>query len=116
MMEPRLSALLFTQITHLPLLLVYVAGILLSIVRWSVHPRVSILSLAAFAALLMSLIAKMGFMLWLLSGQEAGLAMAQRGMALQWINLSMALLEFVGWVLLMIALFGWRRAQVAEQG
>lgn len=110
MMETKLSAILFSQITHLPFLLVFVVGILLAIVRWSVHPRVSLMALMAFGLLLLSSIAKMGYMFWLIGGQESGLTFYNARAIMTWINLSVMLLELIGWVLLMIALFGWRQS------
>ena len=116
MLETRLSAILFAQITHLPFLLVFVVGIILAILRWSVHPRVSLMALVAFGLLLLSSIAKMGYLFWLIGGQESGLAFNNSRLIMTWINLSMMLLELIGWILLMIALFGWRRSsETAEQ-
>jgi hypothetical protein len=111
MMESRFPALVFSQIVYLPFLLVYVAGIILSLVRWSIHPRVSILSITAFSILLLCLITNMGLTFWLIGGQSSGLDMARRAMFLQWVHLTMACFNFIGWVLLLIALFGWRRTQ-----
>ncbi len=111
MMESRLSAVLFSQVTHLPFLLVLVVGIVLSIVRWSAHPKVSMLSLLAFAMMLVSVIARMGYLFWLIGGQDSGMAATQTRHVLTWINLSMSLFDLVGWVLLLIALFGWRRSE-----
>jgi hypothetical protein len=111
MIENHLSPLIFSQITNLPFLLVYVAGILLALFRWSNHPKVSAISLGAFGLLLVSLIVKLGFMLWLIGNQESGMGMVQRFVLLRWINLSVVFLELLGWVLLLIALFGWRKSQ-----
>jgi hypothetical protein len=110
MMETKLSAILFSQITHLPFLLVFVVGIILAIVRWSVHPRVSLMALVAFGLLLLSAIAKMGYMFWLIGGQESGLSFYNSRAIMTWINLSVSLLELIGWVLLLFALFGWRHS------
>jgi hypothetical protein len=109
MMETRLSAILFSQITHLPFLLVFVVGIILAILRWSAHPRVSFMALVAFGLLLLSSIVRMGYLFWLIGGQESGLTSYNAHALMTWINLSMTGLELIGWVLLMMALFGWRK-------
>ena len=109
MMEPRLSAILFSQITHLPFLLVFVVGILLAILRWSSHPKVSLMAVVAFGLLLLSSVVRMGYLFWLIGGQESGLTSYNAHAIMTWINLSMTVLELIGWVLLMTALFGWRK-------
>lgn len=115
MMESRLSAILFSQVTHLPFLLVLVVGIVLSIVRWSVHPKVSMLSLLAFVMMLLSFIARMSYLFWLIGGQDSGMAGYQTRSVLTWINLSMSLFDLVGWALLLVALFGWRQPTPEEE-
>lgn len=111
MIDSRLSAVLFSQVTHLPFLLVLVVGIVLSIVRWSAHPKVSMLSLVAFAMMLIRVIARMGYLFWLIGGQDSGMPAYQTHRVLTWINLSLSLFDLVGWVLLLIALFGWRTSE-----
>jgi hypothetical protein len=109
MLETKLSAILFSQITHLPFLLIFVVGIILAVVRWSAHPRVSLLALVAFSLLLLSSIVRMGYMFWLIGGQESGFTSYNAHAIMTWINLSMTVLEMIGWLLLMMALFGWRK-------
>ena len=110
MMETKLSALLFSQITNLPFLLIFVVGIILAIVRWSIHPRVSLMALVAFGLLLLGSIAKLGYMFWLIGGPESGLSFTNAHAIMTWINLSVTLLDLIGWVLLLLALFGGRKA------
>jgi hypothetical protein len=110
MMESRFSSMLFAQITHLPFLLVFVVGIILAIVRWSCHPRVSLLALVAFGLLLLGSITKIGYMFWLIGGQEAGFSFPNSRAIMTGINLSVTLLELIAWILLLVALYGWRQA------
>ena len=110
MMQSQLSAILFSQITHLPFMLVFVVGIILAIMRWSIHPRVSLMALVAFGLLLLSSIAKMGYLFWLIGGQESGLSFVNARALMTWINLAVMMLELIGWVLLLLAVFGSRQS------
>lgn len=113
-MEPRIASMLLSQISYLPFLLVYVAGILIAIFRWSHHPKVSLAALAAFGLLLVALVVRMGAMIWLLAGRESGMGFAAGQAVFSWISFGTVVLDLVAWVLLMMALYGWRRGSAAD--
>ena len=97
--------------TRLPLVLVYIVGIVFASATWRRHPRASLLSLIAFVIFLVDALLS-GAFTWLVlrGGLFEGGNFEQRGMILNVGNGFFTLLNVVAWILLLIALFG-RRPQ-----
>jgi type IV secretory pathway TrbL component len=54
-------------------------------------------------------------MFWLMGGQDAGFSFANSRAIMTGINLVVTLLQLVAWILLLFALFGWRKTMAAER-
>ncbi len=98
----------------LPVLMVWLVGIVLALVRWRQHPRASLLALIAFLGLAGTAAANTyvnaAFPLILRSAGLLALPLATAG-ALR--TMLQNLVSVVWWVLLLIALFARRPAAVA---
>jgi hypothetical protein len=108
-------AVLFVQ---LPLLLVWLTGMVLAIIYWKRHPRVSLLALIGMAGLFIATVIGSLISLWLpeiydQTGFPGG--MEQFALLMNIKTIAGSLLSAVLWVLVIAAIFGWRKKPEATQ-
>lgn len=93
----------------MPLMVIWLAGIVVALARWQRHPMVSLLTVLAL--LIMSVVA-VGFTLlnrWLITAQvEMGYSGSQIASSLAVLNVGRTLVTCLGYALLLLAVFGWR--------
>lgn len=104
-MVPTLS----NYLVQCPLFLAWVAGLVLAVMRWKKHPRVSLLVTIALVIILVEAIINTSLGIWL------PWMLTQQGMAYTQIGTILAIWGFISslvnagiWVLLLVAIFGWR--------
>jgi hypothetical protein len=91
---------------QLPFYLAWLAGMVVALVTWQRHPMVSLLTLIALALFaLLALGGTLGFV-WVVN-QSGGAA--ERAWLLSAIGLVRAVVGTAAWVLLLVAVFGWRQ-------
>ena len=100
------SPLLAVLIFQIPFAIIYVVGIILSIVRWRQHPRVSMLCLLAFISFLSTILIHSGMQIFLMA--SVGREIPSSTTVLFILGLLNSVLSVLGWVLLIPAIFGWR--------
>jgi hypothetical protein len=99
--------LLWTQfLPQLPLYLVWLIGMFLALVRWRRHPTPSLLALIAFILFLTSAISGTLLFAWVLWQRDS--TEITRGWMFSFIALGRTVVNTGAWVLLLLALFGWR--------
>jgi hypothetical protein len=107
---------LAVYLVQLPLYLVWLAGIILSIVFWKKHPTVSLLSLIALVGLLIISIVGVYASTWLpIALRSQGMSTGRIGVELGIISIVSSLFSTAFWILLVIALFGWRNKREGLQ-
>ena len=111
----QFSEWLFSQIWSLPFLLVYSAGIVLSVGFWKRHPMVSLLALTAFLTFFGLLLLNVGLQYWRFVAHDDGEASNQFGTVFQVAQLLTVVLGTMAWALLLTALFGWRSAPKLQE-
>lgn len=94
---------------QIPLLLVWLFGCILAVVRWSRHPRVSMLTLVAILGLAtLTLIGTATSVAVPMMMYDQGWTASQMSMILMMSGFSQSLFTAVLWLLLFAAIFGWR--------
>ena len=107
---------LSVYLLQLPLYLVWLVGIILSIVFWKKHPTVSLLTLIALVGLLIISIVGTYTSTWLpISLHAKGMSTGRIGIELGIISIVSSILSTAFWILLVIALFGWRKGREGLQ-
>src|SRR5262245_59106845 len=103
------SELLTMMLPVLPLVLVWLCGLLYAVVSWRRHPSVSGMVCAGCGLLLLNLVGGQ-LLVWLVLQQQAamGLPASQLSLSLGTIALLRSVLSAVGVALLLVAAFGWR--------
>lgn len=102
---------LLSFLNFLPLIFVWVTGIILAIIFWRRHPIVSMLAVIAMATLLTERFGRIFLSYWLpFEINHYGLTGPQTTLIQKSINIFESLLNAAAWSLLLIALFGWRKA------
>jgi hypothetical protein len=105
-----LNSLLAVYIVDVPVVLVWLIGILLAIVFWKRHPRVSLLALIAFIGLLVLKLAGTYLNGWLpMNLDQSGWTVTQMGIRQGIFALISAVLSAGFWSLLLAAIFGGRK-------
>jgi hypothetical protein len=104
------GSFLWTQVWSVPIVLVYCVGILLAVVFWRKHPEVSLLCVLAFLLLLGALAASAGSQFWFMANR-GNPAMTQ---VMGLLGIARVSLSLLGWVALLVALFGWRHPRTPE--
>jgi len=92
---------------QLPFYLVWLVGMLLALVRWRRHPTVSLLALLAFILFLTASMVGTFLSVWALVLQRDSTDV-NRAWTLSLITLGRTVAGTVAWILLLLALFGWR--------
>jgi hypothetical protein len=111
-MEETMISTLAQYLIQIPVLLVWLAGIVLSIVHWRKHSRVSLLTLIAIVAFLVQSLVGNALTLWLpITLMERGWAAGQMGVIFAAMGIVQSLVSAVLWGLLLVAIFGWRSGQ-----
>jgi hypothetical protein len=111
----KLAPTLAVLLVQLPVILIWLIGQILSLVFWRRHPKVSLLTFIAMIGFLIVSIIGTYLNIWLpLTLRERGLAISQIGIALTVSGLINSFVSAVFWVLLVIAIFGWRSRQEAS--
>ena len=108
-------AVLFVQ---LPLLLVWLTGMVLAIIFWKRHPRVSLLALIGLAGLFIATVLGSLITLWLpWLYDQTGFAggMEKFALLMNIKTIAGSLISAGLWVLVIAAIFGWRKKPDAAQ-
>ena len=95
-------------VLQLPVLIVWGAAVLLAVVRWQRHPTVSLLVIAAALVYGCAAVSAWFGNRWLLTGLPTMGAAVPRHLLAWGIGLGLAVLRALAWVLLFVAVFGWR--------
>jgi hypothetical protein len=110
-MENRFLTLLSGQVQpQLPLLLVWVAGVILAVVFWRKHPLPALLTLVAMLLLLLQFVFGTLAYAWILSQESS--TTKERGMMLMALSGVRSLASAMACGLLLGAVFGWRKPAV----
>jgi hypothetical protein len=105
----NLTALLSFLLPSLPACIVWLVGVILALATWRRHPRVSKTALVACALLLVNAAAGPVAQYWLYTGISGYVWTAQEyGRMLGLVTLVRVAFSTVGYVLLLLAVFGWR--------
>ena len=101
---------LIQHLAQLPVYLVLVGGITMAAMTWKKHPRVSALAMGGTGLILLAYLVStfLGSNLPIYL-HTRGLPARLMGSVLVVVNLARSLLVATGWVLVLWALFGWRR-------
>jgi hypothetical protein len=96
-------------LTQLPLLLVWLVGIVLAVARWQRHPKVSLLALIALVLALLETILNGFLSVWIpVMLTEQGMTSMQIGTAFAIWRFVASLVGAVIWGLVLAAIFRWR--------
>jgi hypothetical protein len=99
-------------LVQIPVFLVWLAAIILAVINWRRHPRISLLTLIAFGMFFVAALVGTALISWLpLALHERGLPGGQMGNVVLIANFLRGLFDAAAWVLLVAAIFGWRQAQ-----
>lgn len=108
-MDSALVSYLFSQIWRLPYWIVPIVGIFISLVRWKHHPNVSSIAMLAF---LLSIVNQL---VWLCFGLWNSLGESRSAVKYLIVFQCVALLLYIpSQILLLIAIFGWRRSSLTN--
>lgn len=104
-------ALFVSQIApQLPLLGVFVVGIIIAIIRFRLHQNVSLLAIIGLSVLLIwHVLSSVVYSLVPTLAIENGWAASQMGVLYSAVGLFGALISTAAWICLLVALFGWRK-------
>ena len=100
-----------TLMYPVPVVVVYMVGVVISLVTWRRHSTVSLLALCGFSLLLLSTIVGVGLQFWVASVNEVGYEEVRRAARIVTAFRSL-LLSPIAFGFLMAAIFGRRREQV----
>jgi hypothetical protein len=108
----NLTALMSFILPSLPASIVWLVGVILALATWRRHPRVSKTALVACALLLVNAAAGAVAQYWLFTGIQRYVWTAEEyGRMLGLVTLVRVAFSTVGYVLLLLAVFGWRATQ-----
>lgn len=101
---------LTTYLLRSPLYLVWLVGIILAIALWSRHPKVSLLTTVALSVLLLASLfgTYIDIRLPLLLHSH-GMSTSRLSLLISALSFLRALLHAGAWILLLWAIFGWRK-------
>lgn len=109
-----LWSFILSQLSNVPFYIVFVVGMILSVVFWKRHPSVSILSLMAFSLFLGNMFILSGMQYWLMGAHQTDLSAAEIGRIATMLGIIRTLLGSVAWIMLLSALFGWRSTSASH--
>lgn len=102
---------IFAYLMQLPVYLVWLAGVVLCVYNWQRHPRPARITLIALVVLFLTSLAGTALSSWLPFFLHAqGMAASRMGLISTLIGVIRAVLNALGFGLLLAAIFGWRQA------
>ncbi len=105
----NLAVLSSFLLPSLPGIIVWLVGVAIALATWRRHPRVSQTALVACVLLLVNAAAGPVAQFWLFQGMsQLGRTSAEYGRLLGLLTLVRVAFSTVGYVLLLVAVFGWR--------
>jgi hypothetical protein len=108
---PTLTAIAVT----IPMIIVWVIGIVLALSRWRRHPRVSQLMLTALALMIGATVVIRALYAWLpIAMRNRGWSMSEYGAFSTAIGIVSTLINAAAWALVISAAFGWRDRRQKE--
>ena len=96
---------LLSQLWIVPGVLVALAGMMIAVARWQRHPQVSACAFFGFSAFFMNHMAWFMFQVWQRFGRQSAENIQSLFPAMRLVS---TLLYLVGFILLIVAIFGWR--------
>ena len=106
-----LPAIATSLLSHVPVYVVWIVGIVFAVIRWNRHSRVSLFLLLALVPMLFLSILGMAVSMSLpLYLRREGIEVPRLSLILGVWSLVLSTLQAGCWVLFLIALFGWRGA------
>jgi Na+/phosphate symporter len=96
-------------LVRIPVILVWLTAIILAIVFWNRHPKVSLLTIISVIGLMITSVFGTFLSMWLpLSMQNRGFNASRIAIRLGIWNIALTIIETFFWALLVAAIFGWR--------
>lgn len=102
-----LVIMLGSLLVRLPILLIWLVGVIIAIVRWQRHPRTSLMLVLGLAILTLASLIGVFWEAWLPQG-AARIGVSRIGALASVYGIVQALISAVGWVLVIIAVFSKR--------
>jgi hypothetical protein len=107
---------LMAYLVQVPVILVWLTGIVLAIVFWKRQPRVALLAVIAFAGFLVMNVINTYLNLWLpLTLQRQGMQLSMIATLQTVRGILSSLASAALWALIVAAIFGWRKENQAPQ-
>lgn len=104
-----LASTFMVYLVQSPVILVWLIGLVLSLVYWRRHPTVSLVAIIAIMGFLVISLISTYVSTWLpMTLRERGWSIGQIGIALTARGIISSLVSAVLWGLLLAAIFGWR--------
>ena len=104
-----LGPTLITLTTLMPVVIVWLIGVILAISRWRSHPQVSLFVIIAFVVMMGAAVVSRVTAMWApMMMRERGWSMSEVGTIITSINIAYALINATAWALVLCAIFGWR--------
>lgn len=106
------TSFLSFYLPHVPLCVIWLAAAILSFLFWSRNPHVSLLTLLAAILLLLQAILGTVIQVWLIRTRiEQEWAPQKLASYLGMLTVARVLMSSSAWILVLFAIFGWRRAE-----
>ena len=107
-MDSSAAARFFLLLPSMPLVLVYLVGIIFSATKMRLYRKAAALALAGFGALLLSTLVHASGTLMTLPAYRDNLSLSELGTRLAMINLAGVVLTLAGTIILLLAIFAGR--------
>jgi hypothetical protein len=104
------AALLSVLASHAPVYLTLLAAIVFAIIRWSNHPKVSLMAVLGTSSFLLLSMSGAAVSVWLPLHLRVtrGMSVLQMGQVMAVWSIAMSFMQAGSWVLVIVAMFGWR--------
>ncbi|MFP4345427.1 MAG: hypothetical protein ACLFU8_12100 [Anaerolineales bacterium] len=104
-----IGAALGQYLLLLPLIIVWIVGIVIALTSWQKHPQISLYAVIGLGLLLLRGLVVTGVNVWLpISMYRRGMDVTRIGVISTVVGVVSALVASVGWVLILLAIFRYR--------
>jgi len=112
-MDSSAAASFLVLLPSLPLMLVYLVGIIFSATRMRLYRKAAVLAVVGFGAMLLSSLVHASGTLMTLPAYRGGMALSELGVRLALINLVTVVLTLGGTIIVLLAIFAGRDGKSA---